>query len=491
MGNTADKKIITIEPVTRLEGEAKISIHLNDDGNVENAYFQTVELRGFEKFCQGRPVEEMPRIVTRVCGVCPGPHHTASGKAVDAVYNVAIPPAARMIREVFYLAHILHSHIAHFYVLAGPDFVVGPDADPTTRNILGVIEKLGLDIGKEVIKHRGFSQRIQEIIAGKATHGVCNLPGGVSKPLTAEHRAEIEHMARSLLEFCKFSITLADDVLINNHRNRELILNDTYAHKTYYAGTVDENNHVNFYDGTVRVVTPEGKEYVRFSPGDYLDHIAEHVEPWSYLKFPYLKNVGWNGFTEGVESGIYRVNSLARLNAADGLATPLAHEAYEKMYDALGGKPSHYTLAFNYARVVEMMHAAERLVELAGDKEILDDNVRTIPTATPSEGVGSVEAPRGTLYHHYWTDENGMVEKVNLLVATGQNNGPMNLSIAKAAGNLIKNFDVKQGLLNMVEMAFRAYDPCLACATHMLPGRMPLEVTIFDSRKNLFKTLKR
>ena len=484
-------KRITIEPITRLEGEAKIDIFLNDEGNVDNAYFQVVELRGFERFCQGRPVEEMPRITPRICGVCPGAHHMASSKAVDAVFGVDPPEPAKKLRELFYCAHVIHSHIAHFYALAGPDFVLGPAADPSKRNILGVIEAVGLDIGRKVITARSYAQRIQETIGGKATHPVCGLPGGMSKPITEEERKEIEEMAKSLVEFSKFSLELVDNVILRNKDYIDLILSDTYSHETYYMGMVDQNNKVNFYDGDIRVVDLKGKEYAKFKPKDYLNYIAEHVEPWSYLKFPYLKGIGWKGLVDGEDSGIYRVNCLARLNVADGMATPLAQEAYDKMYDVLGGKPSHATLAFNWARIVETMYASERLLELATDKDVTSKDVRAIPTGTPEEGVGCVEAPRGTLFHHYWTDEEGIIKKVNLIVATGQNNGPMCMSIKKAAQSLIKNWQVDQGLLNMVEMAFRAYDPCLACATHTLPGQMPLEVIIRDIKGNEVRRLSR
>ncbi len=415
----------------------------------------------------------------------------ASGKAVDAVYRVKIPEAAKKLRELFYCAHYIHSHLAHFYALAGPDFVVGPDADPAKRNILGVVEKVGLEIGGAVIKNRAYAQKIQEMIGGKATHPVCNLPGGVSKALSEEERKKIEEMGRSFLEISKFSLQLVDDLILANKTYKELITGNTYRHETYYMGTVDENNNLNFYEGDVRVVNQHGKEYAKFNPKDYLNHIGEHVEPWSYLKFPYLKNVGWKGLIDGADSGIYRVNSLARLNATEGLPTPLAQKAYEKMFEVLGEKPAHATLAFHWARIVELMYASERLLELASDPKITSKEIRALPTATPTEGVGCVEAPRGTLFHHYWTDEEGMVTKVNLIVATGHNNGPICMSVKKAAQSLIKKFQVKEGLLNMVEMAFRAYDPCFACATHTLPGQMPLEVRIYDSQKNLFQRLKR
>ena len=474
-------KRIVIDPFTRLEGHGRIDIFLDDAGEVANAYLRVPELRGFEKFCEGRPVEELPRITPRICGVCPSAHHMASTKAVDAVFHVDPPPVAKKIRELYYCAHMVHSHIAHFYALAAPDFVLGPTSDPAQRNILGVIAKVGVDIGLQVIKTRADAQHIQEVIGGKATHSVCGLPGGVSKAITEEERSDFEDKAKNMVEFSKFSLKLFSDVVLSNKEYLDIILGDIYYMTSYYMGMVDANNKVNFYDGDIRVVDPEGKEVVKFKPADYLDVIAEHTEPWSYLKFPFLKKIGWKGLVDGKDSGVYRVAPLARLNVADGMATPLAQAEYEKMYSTLGGKPVHHTLANHWARLVELQYAAERLLELCQDKEITDPNVRTLPTATPTEGVGVVEAPRGTLFHHYQTDANGMVEKVNLIVATGNNNAAMCISIKKAAQGLIKAGKVvTEGILNMVEMAYRAYDPCIACATHSLPGQMPLEIVIYD-----------
>jgi F420-non-reducing hydrogenase large subunit len=416
----------------------------------------------------------------------------ASCKATDAVYKVDPPSAAKKLRELFYCAHMIHSHVAHFYALAAPDFVLGPMSDPAQRNILGLVSKVGLEIGGEVIKHRAYAQDIQAAIGGKATHPVCGLPGGMSKPITEEERKDFEAKAISLVEFAKFSLKLFNDLVLSNSEYRNIITGDVYTMKSYYMGLVDSNNKVNFYDGMLRLVDEDGKEVVKFKPEEYLDYIAEHVEPWSYMKFTFLKKVGWKGFTEGKDSGVYRVSPLARLNAAEGMATPLAQEEYEKMYQTLGGKPVHATLAFHWARLIEVLYAAERLLELCRDKEITSPDVRTVPTATPDEGVAVIEAPRGVLIHHYKTDAKGMVEKVNLIVATAHNNCAMNMSITKAAKGLIKKGQaVSEGLLNMVEMAFRAYDPCMACATHNLPGRMPLEVIIRDSRGEVLQKLGR
>jgi F420-non-reducing hydrogenase large subunit len=416
----------------------------------------------------------------------------ASGKAVDAVYKTDPPRVAKKLRELFYSAHYVHSHTLHFYALAAPDFVLGPDAKPAERNILGLINKVGLDIGKEVIKNRAFSQEIQKIIAGRATHLVWSLPGGVSKGITEEERKKILEMAKVNLEFAKFGLKLFEDVVLKNQAYVDLILSDAYQTVTNYMGLVDRNNKVNFYDGMIRVVDTEAKEIAKFKPADYLQHIKEHVEPWSYLKFPYLKEIGWKGFVEGSKSGIYRAAPLARLNVADGMATSLAQEAYEKYFDTLGGKPVHSTLATHWARLVELLYAAERQLELVQDIEITDPKVRVIPAKVPEEGVGVVEAPRGTLYHHYKTDDKGMVTMVNLIVGTTNNNAPICMSIRKAAQSLIKaGTIVTEGLLNRIEMAFRAYDPCLSCATHSLPGQMPLQVVIRDSQGEILKTISR
>ena len=483
-------KKILIDPITRLEGHGKISIFLNDVGEVENAYLQVPELRGFERFCIGRKAEDMPLLTSRICGVCPVAHHMAGTKALDAAFNVEPPSAAKKLRELLYSGYYIYDHTLHFYYLGGPDFVVGPDAPPEKRNVIGVIEKAGLEVGKEVIKHRAYGQRIVELIGGKATHPVCGLPGGISKPLSEEHRQEIEKMAASSVEFAKFTLKLFHDIVLGNSKYVDLIKSDAYTLKTYYMGLVDKNNKVNFYDGKVRVVDPNGKEFAKFEHKDYLNHIAEHVEEWSYIKFPYLKNVGWKGFVDGPDSGVFRVAPLARLNASEGMATPLAQEEYELMYKTLGGKPVHSTLAFHWARLIELLYAAEHTLELSKDPEITSTNVRNKPNE-PGEGVGIIEAARGTLIHHYVLDKDALIKDVNLIVATVNNSSAINMSIRNAAKGLIHANKVDQGILNMVEMAFRAYDPCFGCATHFAIGQMPLEVNIYNHDKKLLKTLKR
>jgi len=484
-------KKITIDPITRLEGHGKIEIFLNDKGDVEKAYLQIPELRGFEKFCEGRPAEEMPRITTMICGVCPTAHHMASTKTLDDLWKVEPTSAAKKIRELMYNAFFAEDHILHFVFLGGPDFVVGPAAPAAERNVLGVIAKVGLEVGGKVIEMRKRMRNVMRIIGGKPIQPSCGLPGGVSKGINEDERKTIIEAGEYAVEFCKVALGLFDDVVLKNKEYVNLITGDIYKHKTYYMGLVDKNNKVNFYDGMIRVVDPNGKEFAKFRPQEYLNHIREHVEPWTYVKFCYLKNVGWKGFVDGADSGIYRVAPLARLNVSDGMATPLAQQAYEKMYKVLGGKPVHNTLAFHWARLVEAMYAAERVLELARDPEITSPDIVNLPTQTPKEGIGVVEAPRGTLYHHYQTDDRGILTKVNLIVATGNNAAPIWMSVEKAAKSLIKKGQVSDGILNMIEMAFRAYDPCHACATHSLPGRMPLEVNVYNSEGELVKKLRR
>jgi len=484
-------KHISIRPITRLEGHGNIEIFLDDDGNVERAFMQVPELRGFEKFSEGRGCEEMPRITPKICGVCPTAHHMCSQKALDALYNVDPPPAAKKIRELMYSAFMIEDHALHFYFLGGPDFIVGPTAPKASRNILGVLDKVGLEIGKTVIKNRKQCREIITTLGGRVIHPVSGLPGGISKGVTPEDQAKFKAYADEAVGFAQFTIQAFKDIVLKNEEYVKIITSDPYTHKTYYMGLVDENNHVNFYDGKLRCVDPDGKEFAKFEVRDFKDHISEHVEKWSYIKFPFLKNIGWKGFVDGKDSGVYRVAPLARLNASDGLATPLAQKEYEYMYEVLGGKPVHHTLAFHWARVIELLYAAERLQQLVNDDEILSDNIRTIPTEIPTEGTGVVEAPRGVLIHNYATNEEGIIEKANLLVATVHNASAMTMSIEKAAKGVIKNFVVNDGLLNMVEMAFRAYDPCLACATHSLPGNTPLRITIHNNDHSVRDVIER
>ena len=382
---------------------------------------------------------------------------------------------------------MLEDHALHVYVLGGPDFIVGPTAPADQRNIVGVIGKVGVEVGKKVISMR---RRLREIIAyfgGKVVHPVLGQPGGVSKGLDPAELSKFRAVAREGLEFALFTNQVFHDLVLKNPDYVKLITGDDYTHRTYYMGMVDAQNRVNFYDGLLRIVDPAGREFAKFDVHQYRDFVAEHVEPWSYMKFCYLKPLGWQGFEEGPRSSVYAVAPLARLNAADGMRTPLAQKAADEYFSTLGGKPVHHTLANHWARVVEMIQAAEHMVELLDDPEITSKDLRNLPTEKPSVGIGVVEAPRGTLFHEYHTDENGLITQANLIVATQNNAARIAMSVEKAAKGLIRQGQVSEGLLNMVEMAFRAYDPCLGCATHSLPGQLPLHIRIFDQDQRLLR----
>jgi len=482
---------ITIDPITRLEGHGKIDIFLDEQGNVRRAYLRVPELRGFEKFVQGRPAEDMPQITSRICGVCPTAHHVASAKALDALYQVEPPPAARKIRELVYNTFLFEDHALHFYFLGGPDFLVGPDAPKAQRNILGVVEKMGRELGTRVIAIRRAARELIALVGGEAIHPVFGLPGGVAKPLRPEDRLCFIEVADQAVEFALVTLGTFHQTVLANPKYVDLIASDPYTHRTYYMGLVDERNRLSFYDGKLRVVAPGGKEFLKFPARDYLKHVAEHVEPWSYVKFCYLKDVGWRGFEDGPQSGVYAVGPLARLNAADGMPTPKAQEAYEQFYDVLGGKPVHHTLATHWARLVEMLAAAETMRTLARDPDLIRPEVRTIPTAAPIEGIGVVEAPRGTLIHHYQTDRRGLITAANLVVATQNNAARIAMSVDKAAKGVIRNGQVDDGLLNRIEMALRAYDPCHGCATHALSGQRSLAVRVYDASRRLVREIRR
>ena len=494
-------KRVTVDPITRLEGHGKIEIFLDDSGNVENAYWQVPEVRGFERFCIGRKVTELNQITARLCGVCPGAHHLASTKAIDGCFNTKPTDTAFRLRDLFYNAHFVHSHIAHFYALAAPDFVCGPAAPAAERNVLGVVGRVGLELGGAVLRARSKAQRIQAIIGGKATHPVMGVPGGVTTAISKEQQNEIISYAEDLVEFSKTSMQVFKDVVLANKEYVDIIANpDLYYQESYYMGLVGKDNTLEFHDGPVRVVDQKGAEFDRYEPFDYLDHIGEAVEPWSYEKFPYLKKVGYKGMVSGPDSGLYRATPLSRLNVCDSISTPIAQaelEAYRGFFKDAGvpcenGKPIvNFTLATHWARIIEMIYAAERCLENAQNPDLTNSDIKQHDITPGGRGVGCVEAPRGTLTHDYTCDENGIVTACNLVVGTTNNNGPINVDVARVAKGLIKNFDVSPGLLNMVEMAFRAYDPCNSCATHSLPGQMPLTAVIRNHDGTVYDTITR
>jgi F420-non-reducing hydrogenase large subunit len=482
-------KRITINPITRLEGHGKIEIFTDDAGNVSDVYWQVVELRGFERFCIGRPAEEMPRIVPNICGVCPTPHNLASTKALDDLYSVTPTPTADLIRKLQFNAFYVEDHFIHFFFLGAPDFVLGPDADPALRNIVGVVQTVGLDIGKKVIDIRRRCRDIIKLIASKPAHPEGGLPGGVSRGITEEERKSIKETARDSVEFAQFALKLFKDAVLANKGYLDLVLSDAYKLRTHYMGLIDDRKKVNLYEGKLRVIDPDGNEYALFDPRDYIEFLGEWVEPWTYIRLSHLRKLGWNGLIEGEGSSIYRVGPLARLNVAEGMATPLAQKEYGEMFQTLGGRPSHHTMAFHWARLIEALQAAETMLVIADDPLLTGKNIRNMDLRLKGVGIGCVEAARGTLIHHYETDDRGLITKVNLIVATQHNAAPICLSIKKAAQEFVKGPEVKEGFLNRVEMAFRAYDPCLGCATHVLGSQMSFKINIRTKGGRLLRTV--
>ncbi len=478
-------KRIVIQPVTRIEGHAKITIQLDDTGNVVDTKVNVVELRGFEKFCVGRPVEELPRIVTSICGVCPWHHHLASAKANDAIFGVEPPPAGKKLRDLCQSIANCSDKILHFFFLAGPDFIMGPDADYSVRNVIGIVQS-NPEIGKKVVRSRHLGTQMLEIVSGKSIHPVTAVPGGFSKPLTEAERDKVLPMAEEVLEFAKFSIAFAKENIFPKYLD---MVKSLGVINTGFLGTVTDDGALNLYDGKLRLMKPDGS-YEDFAYEQYTDFISERVEEWTYLKFPYAKSWG-DGFSMDINDpkGIYRTNALARINVADKISTPLAQKEFEE-FRASFGRPAQLTLLYHWARLIELVYSAEHALDLLNDPDITSRETRVPVTPRAAKGVGCVEAPRGTLIHDYETDEKGLVTNVNLIVGTTHNNAPINMSVNQAATSLIKNGNYDQGILNRVEMAIRAYDPCLSCATHNLDGTIPVRVDIVDAGGNLKDSFK-
>jgi len=476
-------KTLTLQPVSRVEGHAKVTIQLDDNGNVHDTRVNVIELRGFEKFCVGRPAEEMPRITTRICGVCPWSHHLASGKANDAVFGVTSPPAGKKLRELCNSIAYMEEHILHFYFLAGPDFVMGPDADPSVRNVIGIIGKVP-DVARRVVRVRHMCAKMLEIIAGKSIHPDAVVPGGFSKPLLPAERDEVRKMADDTLDLAKFSIAFAKESIFPQYLDTVKSLG---VIETGFLGTVTDKGALNLYDGKLRLMSKDGS-FVDFAYDKYTDFISEHIEPWSYLKFPYDKRAGAFSMDLDKPNGIYRTNTLARINVCDYIETPLAQAELEEFRKSFG-RPAQLTLLYHWARLIELLYNAENAIRLLDDPEITNPETRVKVEPRAARGIGSVEAPRGTLIHDYTTDENGILTNVNLIVGTTHNNAPINMSVKQAAKSVIKEGKYDQGILNRVEMAIRAYDPCFSCATHRFDGTFPVKIDIYDPQGRLVETL--
>ncbi len=459
---------ITIEPVTRIEGHAKVTIHLDDGGRVERAQLHINEFRGFEKFCEGRLFFEMPLITERICGICPVSHHLASAKACDQIIGVDPPRPATLLRELMHMGQIIQSHAMHFFELAGPDLLLGFDHPPETRNVVGLI---GLDpvLATKGIKLRQFGQTIISALGERRIHPNFAVPGGVCASLEAKERDAILVDLPTMRQYLLDGIAVVK-AWMEKHADD---LTRFAVFPSAYMGLIGPDDSLQLYDGPIRLVDSSRKLVQDFAARDYLGSIAERVEPWSYLKFPYFKPLGW-------PQGVYRVGPLARMNVARRMATPLAQKEYELFHQLSGGAVVEGTLYYHYARLIEAIYALENVGALLDDPEILSKDLRTAGQVTNAEGVGVLEAPRGTLIHHYRVDENGQLTSVNLIVATGHNNFAMSRAVEEVAKTYIDPAGVTEGALNRIEAAIRAYDPCLSCSTHAI-GRMPLDVVVVNS----------
>ena len=458
---------ITIEPVTRIEGHAKVTIHLNGKGKVEKAFFHVNEWRGFEKFTEGRPFFEMIQITPRICGICPVSHHLTAAKACDGVVGVTPPRPARLLRELMHMGQFIQSHSMHFFELAGPDLLLGFDADPAIRNVVGVVQA-NPDLALKAVRLRAFGQEIIRKLGTKRIHPIHSIPGGVNAPLSVKDRDEILSQIDDMIEVVKTAIIVGKGWYEGNMD----VVNEFAVFPSGYMGLVDEQGGLQLYDGVLRLVDKTGKKLEEFDPKNYLDYIGEHVEDWSYLKFPFYLKMGW-------PKGTYRVGPLGRLNVADKINTPMANEEFMKFKALGGGKPVEGTLWYHYARLIEDLYAIERAKEILLDPDVLSTDLMTDYATLTGEGVGVLEAPRGTLIHHYKTDPNGMLTKVNLIVATGHNNWAMSNSVEMVAKTYVDGKKLTEGMLNRVEAAIRAYDPCLSCSTHAI-GAMPIAVELVE-----------
>lgn len=470
---------MVIEPVTRIEGHAKVTIHLDEGGNVEHAYFHVNEFRGFEKFCEGRMYFEMPIITPRICGICPVSHHLASAKACDQIVGAPPPRPASLLRDLMHMGQIIQSHGMHFFELAGPDLLLGFDADPAGRNVIGLIEA-NPEVAVKAVKLRKYGQEIIRTLGGRKVHPNFAVPGGVNKALRTAERDAILAGADEAIETTQLGIAIMKDWAEKNRADIEKFA----VFQSGYFGLVTKEGGLELYEGNCRLIDASGKRLEEFDGRDYLDYITERVEDWSYLKFPYYKKMGW-------PEGVYRVGPLGRLNVADKIDTPLANQELEVFKSLSNGKPVENTLYFHYARLIEALFAAERVKVLLDDSDITSKDILNTKHEYSGEGVGVIEAPRGTLFHHYRANANGQLERVNLIVATGHNNWAMSKAVDSVAkAYIVGGQEITEGILNRVEAAIRAYDPCLSCSTHAL-GQMPIVVDILDAKGTVVDTLER
>jgi len=475
----ANKNTRTIEvnPVTRIEGHGKITVRLNEDGSVENARFHVTQFRGFEIFSKGRDFREMPVITPRICGICPVSHHLASAKACDEIMGVTLTPTAAKLRELMHMGQIIQSHALSFFHLSSPDILFGFDSDPAIRNIAGVAQKYP-ELALLGIGMRKYGQEIIKTLGTKKIHPWHSIPGGVNRSITEDERTSMLEGIPNLKTKLKETIELVKKYL-DEHEDQA----KTFAtFDTSYMGLV-KNGNLELYDGEIRLKGPRGRVTDQFSSDEYYKYIGEHVESWSYLKFPFYRNLGF-------PHGSYRVGPLGRVNACNDFSTPDASAELKKFRSRTDDGMVHYTLYYHYARLLEILYAFERTEELLNDSDITGSELRVTSRDIIAEGIGVIEAPRGTLIHHYKVNEKGAIEKVNLIVATGHNNYAMNKGVEMVAKENIHGENVDEGVLNSMEHVIRCYDPCLSCSTHAV-GKMPLSVNIVDKEGNSIRNIEK
>jgi NAD-reducing hydrogenase large subunit len=473
---------IIIDPVTRVEGHGKVTIYLDNDNNVSQSRLHIVEFRGFERFIQGRPYWEAPVLVQRLCGICPVSHHLAAAKAIDVITGAGkgdgLTPTAEKMRRLMHYGQIFQSHVLHFFHLASPDLLFGLDAAIDIRNIIGVAKE-NKHLAVMGIMMRKFGQEIIKVTAGKKIHGTGAIPGGINKHLSVEERDSFLKGDNSIDQMIDWSLE-ALAFLKNYHKNNKDFIDNFASFPSSHLSIVRKDGAMDLYHGVIRAVDYKGNRILDdVDYHDYLDYIAEGVKNWSYMKFPYLKHLG-------PDKGWYRVGPLARLNTCDFIPTPLAQKEFEEFRSYTGGKPNNMTMHYHWARLIETLHAAEVMKELLNDDDLLSGEL-VIKGKKQSEGVGVIEAPRGTLIHHYRIDKNDRIEMANLIVSTTNNNNPMNLAVNEAAKQMMQGQrEITEPMMNAVEVAIRAYDPCLSCATHAL-GQMPLEIVLKDKNDTIIQ----
>lgn len=472
-----DYKFIAIDPITRVEGEVRAVIIIDENGEVKDAYYQTLELRGFEAFCRGRAVDELPRITSAICGVCSWAHHVASGKALDVLFGREPPPTAKKLREIAYFMQIIDSHLLHFIIMALPDFTL-VNRSPELRNIVGLLREEP-KVATLFLRSRSIIKDIEKVFGGKPIHSAFVLPGGISRKFNREDLEKIDKLTKELYDIIDYIVDYFNKKVLKSEIFQKYLYDDAYILRTYYMGIVGVGDTLNFYDGSLKIIDSKGREIARFNAIEYTNYIAEHVTNWAYSKFPYLKWLGWRGFKEEY---LVRVGPLARLNVIDRIPSERAQEEYKYMIEVFGGKPIHNTMAYHWARIIETLHSIERMREMLQEDVLLSNDILNLEGEPRFEGVGVIEAPRGTLIHHYKSNEDLLATDINIITPTTFNNAAINTELKKVARKILSKESINETSLNKLEMSIRAYDPCNSCATHYmdLRGKSLLSILIID-----------